>query len=116
MRIIRWQAAAKPQADELRQRMCQDGLAPYIWSSEPGDFFAVHSHNYEAVLYCVQGSICFSLPDTFDEAGNRLIIYLNAGDGLVLSAGIRHSARVGSYGVTCLEAARPLPQRQITGR
>lgn len=108
MLVIRWQKDEKLQMQDLRQRMCQEGLSPYTWSSAPGDFYAVHSHKYEAILYCVQGSICFSLPDTLDEHGNSLAINLKPGDGLILPSGTRHSARVGASGVTCLEASRML--------
>lgn len=108
MLVIRWQGDAKPQLNELEQKMCQEGLSPFIWSSASGDFYAVHSHKYEAILYCAQGSICFSLPDKVDEYGNCLTISLNAGDGLILPPGTRHSARVGCVGVICLEASRVL--------
>jgi quercetin dioxygenase-like cupin family protein len=50
------------------------------------------------VIYAVQGSITFGLP----ELGRQLI--LKAGDRLDLPAGIVHDAVVGSQGVVCLEA------------
>ena len=105
MQVIRWQEAAPPQEQELRKRMQHEGLAPYAWSNGPGDTYAVHSHQYEKVLYCVQGSIRFVLPD-HPETGNNGAIDLAPGDCIVLPAGTRHSANVGSRGVTCLEAAR----------
>jgi len=57
MQIVRWQEATLPQEQELRRRMQQQGLSPYSWSNGPGDTYAVHSHSYEKVLYCVRGSI-----------------------------------------------------------
>jgi cupin superfamily acireductone dioxygenase involved in methionine salvage len=54
------------------------------------------------VLYCVRGSIRFILPD---YAGEEQVVDLQAGDGMTLPAGVRHSAVVGDQGVTCLEAA-----------
>ena len=57
MQIIRWQDATQPQEQELRNRMQQQGLSPYSWSNGPYDTYAVHSHSYEKVLYCVRGSI-----------------------------------------------------------
>ena len=103
MQVIRWQEATSPQEQELRKRMQQQGLSPYTWSNGPGDTYAVHSHSYEKVLYCVRGSIRFVLPDRPEASRN---IDLTAGDCMILPAGTRHSALVGSHGVTCLEATR----------
>ncbi len=103
MQIIRWSGATTPGEQELRRRMQRDGLSPYIWSNAPGDTYAVHSHSYEKVLYCVRGSIRFVLPD---QPAAEQHVDLAAGDCLILSPHIRHSASVGPHGVTCLEATR----------
>lgn len=60
--------------------------------------YAAHSHSYNKVIYVVQGSITFGLP----ELGEQLI--LKAGDRLDLPAGVVHEAVVGAQGVVCLEA------------
>src|SRR6266566_4622057 len=70
MQVIRWQESALPQEQELCRRMQEEGLSPYSWSNGPGDSYAVHSHNYEKVLYCIRGSIRFTLPDMRDAGGN----------------------------------------------
>ena len=106
MQVLRWQEAIAPQEQELYQRMQREGLTPYTWSNGPGDSYAVHSHTYEKVLYCVRGSIRFVLPDHADTIGNMSAIDLAPGDCFILPAGVRHSALVGPQGVTCLEAAR----------
>jgi quercetin dioxygenase-like cupin family protein len=110
MEVIRWSEATPPQESTLLQRMQQKGLSPYLWSNGPGDTYAVHSHDYEKVLYCVQGSIRFSLPDypdkSFDVTGIPGVIDLSPGDCMILYANVRHSALVGPNGVACLEAAR----------
>jgi mannose-6-phosphate isomerase-like protein (cupin superfamily) len=103
MQVVRWQEAMIPQEQELRRRMQQQGLSPYSWSNGPGDTYAVHSHSYEKVLFCVRGSIRFVLPDQPDTSRN---IDLNPGDCMILPARVRHSAYVGPQGVTCLEATR----------
>ncbi|HKV58390.1 MAG TPA: AraC family ligand binding domain-containing protein [Ktedonobacteraceae bacterium] len=103
MQIIRWQGTEQPQEYELRSRMQREGLAPYSWSNGPGYDYAVHSHTYEKVLYCVRGSIRFVLPD---RPENSRAIDLAAGDCMILPAHIRHSAHVGPHGVICLEATR----------
>lgn len=106
MQVIHWQETTPPQEQDLRQRMQQEGLSPYTWSNGPGESYAVHSHSYEKVLYCVRGSIRFVLPDQRDDTGAAQIIELAPGDCLLLPPGVRHSAYVGPRGVTCLEAPR----------
>src|SRR5579863_6388128 len=100
MQVIRWQEATGPEESTLRKRMQQEGLSPHSWSNGPGDTYAVHSHSYEKVLYCVHGSIRFDMPASGDS------VDLTAGDCLILPANTPHSACVGSRGVTCIEAAR----------
>ena len=112
MQVIRWSGTETPSERELRRRMQQEGLSPYTWSNGPGDTYAVHSHSYEKVLYCVSGSIRFVLPD---EPTARQNIDLTPGDCMILPPSVRHSAYVGPQGVTCLEATRQastLPSRQ----
>jgi quercetin dioxygenase-like cupin family protein len=72
----------------------------YSWSNGPGDRYARHSHPYEKVLYCVEGSITFELED-----GGRML-ELSAGDRMVLPAGTVHSALVGPGGCVCVEGRR----------
>jgi mannose-6-phosphate isomerase-like protein (cupin superfamily) len=104
MQVVRWQEATAPQEETLRRRMQQEGLSPYAWSNGPGDTYAVHSHTYEKVLYCVRGSIRFVLHD--QAPGKTEVIDLAPGDCMILPAGTRHSAQVGPQGVTCIEAPR----------
>ncbi len=100
MEITRWREAAQPDEAELRKQMRAEGLFPTSWSNGPGDVYSVHSHSYIKVLYCVRGSIRFTLPD----AGEALD--LAPGDKMVLPSGTRHGALVGPAGVTCIEAPR----------
>jgi uncharacterized protein YjlB len=100
--VITWQETGVPQEQDLRKRMQEQGLSPYCWSNGPGDYYAVHSHSYEKVLYCVRGTIRFTLHGQSNATED---LDLAPGDCMVLPAGIRHSAQVGSQGVTCLEAA-----------
>ena len=100
--VITWQETSVPQEQDLRRRMQEQGLSPYCWSNAPDDYYAVHSHSYEKVLYCVRGSIRFTL---HNQSNGTRELDLTPGDCMILSAGIRHSAQVGPQGVTCLEAA-----------
>jgi len=72
----------------------------YSWSNGPGDRYAAHSHGYEKVLYCVDGSIIFVV-----EPGGKCL-ELKAGDRMVLPARTVHSALVGKGGCTCIEGRR----------
>jgi len=103
MQVIRWQKQETPQEHDLRQQMHSQGLTPYTWSNSPGERYTVHSHSYQKVLYCVQGSIRFILPDV---EGNDGLLTLTPGDCMILPPHVRHSAEVGAQGVTCLEAAQ----------
>jgi uncharacterized protein YjlB len=96
--VTPWADSAVPTQSELRRLMADEGLSPYSWSNGPFDVYAAHSHSYNKVIYVVQGSITFGLP----ELGNQLT--LKAGDRLDLPAGVIHDAHVGAEGVICLEA------------
>jgi len=67
----------------------------YSWSNGPGDTYAEHTHAYEKILYCVDGSITFTLPDRE--------VHLDPGDRMVLPPGTVHGAVVGQGGCTCIE-------------
>src|SRR5436305_5909600 len=103
MQVVRWQETTMPQEQELCRRMQQQGLSPYSWSNGPGDTYAVHSHNYEKVLYCVRGSIRFVLPDQPESERN---IDPALGDCMILPPSVRHSAELGPHRVSCVEATR----------
>jgi len=82
-------------------RLRAEATGCYSWSNGPGDRYAPHSHTYEKVLYCVEGSITFVLET---QGGKR--IELKTGDRMVLTAGTIHSAVVGPGGCTCIEGKR----------
>jgi quercetin dioxygenase-like cupin family protein len=82
------------------QKLRAEASGCYSWSNGPGDRYAPHSHGYEKVLYCVDGSITFVL----ENEGRTLD--LRAGDRMVLPAGTVHSAVVGGSGCTCIEGRR----------
>ena len=89
---------ATPQ--DLMATLRNEAGGCYSWSNGPGDRYAAHSHGYEKVLYCVEGTITFVLEAT----GKRL--ELKAGDRMVLPAGTVHAAEVGPDGCTCIEGQR----------
>jgi uncharacterized protein YjlB len=96
-RITTWAGSEPPTRSALWQLMADEGLDPYSWSNGPFDVYSAHTHGYDKVIYVVQGSITFGLP----ELGQELT--MKAGDRLDLPAGVVHNAKVGSEGVVCLE-------------
>ena len=82
------------------ERLRSEATGCYSWSNGPLDRYAPHSHAYEKVLYCVEGSITFVL----EAEGKQL--RLSAGDRMVLPAGTVHSAAVGAEGCICIEGRR----------
>lgn len=106
MQIIRWQKQTPPTERELREQMQRERLSSYTWSNGPNYTYAAHTHSYEKVLYCVQGSIRFVLPEHVDAEGKAECVDLTPGDCMILPSDTLHSAVVGSQGVTCLEASR----------
>jgi uncharacterized protein YjlB len=95
--VTPWSESAAPSQSTLRQLMVDEGLNPYSWSNGPFDVYVAHSHSYNKVIYVVQGSIIFGLPELDQQ------LTLKAGDRLDLPAGTVHEARVGAQGVVCLE-------------
>jgi quercetin dioxygenase-like cupin family protein len=89
-----------PTFEELMSKLRTEASGCYSWSNGPGDRYAAHHHNYEKVLYCVDGSITFVL----EGEGKRL--ELRPGDRMVLPAETVHSAIVGTSGCTCIEGHR----------
>ena len=85
---------------DLMERLKAEAEGCHTWSNGPHDRYAPHSHAYEKVLYCVEGSITFVL-----EAGGEHLL-LKPGDRMVLAPGTVHSAEVGPDGVTCVEGRR----------
>ena len=81
--------------DDLMARLRAEADGCHAWSNGPGDRYAEHAHQYEKVLYCVEGSITFTLRDRD--------VRLGPGDRMVLPPGTPHGATVGPQGCTCIE-------------
>ena len=96
--VTPWAGSAPPTQSSLWRLMIDEGLSPYSWSNGPHDTYSAHSHSYDKVIYVLQGSITFGLP----ELARKLT--LKVGDRLDLPANIVHDAIVGPQGVVCLEA------------
>lgn len=86
--------------DALMTKLRAEADDCHSWSNGPGDRYASHSHGYDKVLYCVDGSITFVL----EAEGRRFD--LNGGDRMMLPAGTVHSAVVGPGGCSRIEGRR----------
>lgn len=86
------------------RRLKAEATGCHSWSNGPGDRYSAHRHDYEKVLYCVDGSITFRLEE------DRREIPLEPGDRMVLPAHTLHSAAVGPGGCVCIEGRRPGPR------
>ncbi len=100
--VTPWPDSEQPARSALWQLMVGEGLDPYAWSNSAFDIYSAHTHSYDKVIYVVQGSITFGLP----ELGKQ--ITLKAGDRLDLPANTVHDAYVGAEGVVCLEGHKSL--------
>jgi quercetin dioxygenase-like cupin family protein len=98
--IIRWSGGTSPDEETIRKILTEEDLHGYRWSNGPGDVYSAHTHSFNKVIYVVNGSITFGLPDSGEQ------VTLNLGDRLNLPSGVAHNAIVGSEGVVCLEAHR----------
>lgn len=96
--VLRWPHRHSLPEKEVVSFFDSRGLRPTRWSNGPGDTYAVHAHPHQKTLFCVSGSITFSLPDLRQE------VALKPGDRLILPPAVRHGAVVGPEGVTCIEA------------
>jgi hypothetical protein len=84
--------------EEIEQAYADEGLSPHSWSNRADYFYEAHSHDYDKVLYCVQGEVTFHMSD-----GD---VVLHPGQRVDIPAGARHAATVGPHGVECMEAPK----------
>jgi quercetin dioxygenase-like cupin family protein len=84
-----------PGESDLMARLREEADACHSWSNGAGDVYGAHAHSYVKVLYCVAGSITFTL--------SAREVRLGPGDRMVLPAGTVHGAVVGPDGCTCIE-------------
>lgn len=97
--INRWQGSLNPTMANVLQIMKQEGLRPYTWQNSPNFRYGVRTHNYNKVLYVLDGTIEIHLPDSNQRA------VLRSGDRIDIPAGVRHATIVGRAGAKCVEAA-----------
>ena len=101
--IQKWTDDTQAPTEELmRQILVSEGLSPEKWTSDPQEVFSARAHDFDKILYVVDGSIIFGFPIEGEPTT------LHPGDRLDLPAGTTHIAVAGERGVVCLEAQRQL--------
>lgn len=96
--VLRWPHPRPLPEEEIVRFFAARGMEQARWSNGAGEVYAVHSHSYRKILFCLSGEITFHLPQTNEN------IALGPGDRLIIPAGVHHSATVGPEGVACIEA------------
>lgn len=99
VRVSRWSGSQHPSMTVITNQMKMEGLRPYMWHNMPNHRYAVRSHNYDKVLYVLDGMLEILLPDTNQK------VRLRTGDRIDIPAGVRHGTIVGSGGAKCVEAS-----------
>ena len=97
-RITHWDRTETPTESAVKEILRLEGLVAHPWSNPGSAIYNVHTHSFDKVIYVIQGSITWILPDM----GKTILTC--AGDRLDLPRGTSHAARVGPDGVSCLEA------------
>ncbi len=99
VRVIRWHGGQHPTLDNITRLMKAEGLRPYTWVNTPNFRYPVRSHGYDKTLYCVQGSLELTFPQTKQR------IALRSGDRVDVPHGVRYSAIIGPAGAQCIEGS-----------
>jgi quercetin dioxygenase-like cupin family protein len=99
-RVKRWGGKNLPSEDDVLNLVAESGLSGYRWSNQSGDVYGAHSHDFDKIIFVIQGSITFGLP------AENVRVSLSSGDCLDLARSTVHDAVVGPQGVVCLEVHR----------
>jgi quercetin dioxygenase-like cupin family protein len=98
LEVIRWNGAAIPDEEVLREQLQGDGYDVFRWRDEAGTDYQRHSHDADECLWVLAGEMLF------EAEGSQF--HVRAGDRLVLPRGTVHTARAGADGVTYLIGER----------
>ena len=104
--VTRWQGSQHPTVSAIIRIMKEQELRPYMWTNMPNHRYAVRSHNYDKVLYVLDGIVEVTLPDSNQR------VKLRTGDRIDIPAGVRHGTNVGHKGAKCVEASSRTARRR----
>ncbi len=99
VRVVRWRGGQHPTLENITRQMREEGLRPYTWANTPNFRYPARSHGYDKTLYCIQGTIEITFPQS------RQRVTLGSGDRIDLPRGVRYSAIIGPGGAQCVEGS-----------
>lgn len=101
LRKYRWSRDYESAEEELVRLLEAKKISAERWIGEEFEDFPTHKHKLDKQLWCVEGSIVFTI--------NNKEITLQAGDTLDLPANTIHVAKAGFSGVVCYESPTDNP-------
>lgn len=96
LRKYRWSKTYESAEEELERLLQSKNIAAERWTADLGEIFEPHQHPQHKQLWCVEGTVVFTI-DGKD-------ISLQAGDALDLPANTVHQAVAGMSGCVCYES------------
>lgn len=96
LKKYRWSKVYESAEEELHALLSRKNIDAVRWEADPATIFEPHVHSYNKRLWCVEGSIIFSVyAQTFS---------LQPGDALDVPANTMHEATAGLSGCVCYES------------
>ncbi len=96
LRKYRWSRNYESAEEELITLLGNKKIVAERWIGEEFEDLLPHKHAYDKQLWCVEGSIVFTI--------GAKDITLQAGDSLDMPADTAHHAKAGFSGVVCYES------------
>lgn len=96
LRKYRWSRDYESAEEELVRLLDAKRITAERWMGEEFEDYTAHKHPFDKQIWCVEGSIVFTI--------DNKEITLQAGDTLDLPADTIHTAKAGFSGVVCYES------------
>ncbi|MBF0381309.1 MAG: cupin domain-containing protein [Magnetococcales bacterium] len=85
--------------EEMIHNMRDRGFIPYRYTFSPGTYFPPHTHDHDKIAAVVSGEFRIIIGDES--------VILKAGDGMIVTEGVLHSAEVvGDQSVVSIDAPK----------
>lgn len=102
-RVVRWEGAGAPSAEDLRERLRAARCSAVEWSDPPGRVYEAHAHDHDEVIALVRGRITFEIAEADYPLAPGDILYLPAG---TVHAAHAHPAEGATYLMGSRSAAK----------
>ena len=96
VRKYRWSRHYESAEEELQALLHAKNIEAERWAASEYEDFKPHTHKLDKQLWCVEGSIEFTI--------DARKVTLQAGDALELPANTIHEAKAGFSGCVCYES------------